>query len=214
MPYNPNMIGTPAKANNPNTFSNFEMALARYEAGGFDGLGIGIFNGISAIDIDNCVDANGQLSEMAQDIVRRMDSYTEYSPSGRGIRIVFLAPDFEYDKQYYIINREIGLEVYIAGSTSKYVTITGNVIRDVPVRDCSEELRPVLETYMRHPPSGSNARKTFDRSSMASIVEKAPAAQNGGAFDALWNGLTTPCSLAHGLTGLLNNLFSQSLPRH
>ena len=35
----------------------------------FDGLGIGIFNKISAIDIDNCIDASGNYSDLAKDIM-------------------------------------------------------------------------------------------------------------------------------------------------
>ena len=35
---------------------------------------------ICAIDIDSCVE-NGVLSDMAEDIIVRMDTYTEYSPS-------------------------------------------------------------------------------------------------------------------------------------
>ena len=76
------------------------------------GLGLGIFDGFCAVDIDHCVEG-GKLSEMAVDIINTMDSYTEYSPSGEGIRIIFRAA-FDYDKgRYYINKREIGLEIYV-----------------------------------------------------------------------------------------------------
>ena len=44
--------------------------------------------------------------------------------------ILFTVPDgFQYDKaRYYINNQKIGLEVYIAGCTNKFVTLTGNVL--------------------------------------------------------------------------------------
>lgn len=56
-----------------------------------------------AIDIDNCVE-NGVLSDMAEDIIARMDTYTEYSPSGAGVRILFKASLPAYDKDRYYIN--------------------------------------------------------------------------------------------------------------
>ena len=57
VPYRVN--GKKALPNNPNTFTTFGTALK--EVNKFDGLGIGIFNGISAIDIDTCIDEVGTL---------------------------------------------------------------------------------------------------------------------------------------------------------
>ena len=139
-----------AKSNDATTFSSFQIAYQAYLAGGYDGLGIGIFDDIGAIDIDNCVE-NGVLSDMAQDIIARMNSYTEYSPSGNGIRIIFkIDDDFRYDKDlYYISNQKLGLEIYISGSTHKFVTITGNRINDNPVANATVKLKEVLEMYMQ-----------------------------------------------------------------
>lgn len=53
----------------------------------FDGIGIALAGGLSAIDIDHCIE-DGKLSEMAEDIITLADSYTEVSPSGKGIRII------------------------------------------------------------------------------------------------------------------------------
>ena len=63
LPYNPHTGGL-AKSNNPNTFSNWNTvikALPKYVGINaqneiIGGLGLGIFNGYSAIDIDNCID--------------------------------------------------------------------------------------------------------------------------------------------------------------
>ena len=70
---------------------------------------------------------------MAKKIVGIMDSYTEYSPSGTGVHIIAKVNNFKFDAStYYINNRKLGLEVYVAGATKKYLTITGNVIRGKP----------------------------------------------------------------------------------
>lgn len=121
VPYQVN--GCKAKPNNPSTFTTFETVMKSTTK--FDGIGLGIFNGISAIDIDHCIDKDGNFSELAQNIVTLFDGcYVEKSPSGRGLRILFLATDFIYDKSmYYIHHPNLRLEVYVSGATHKYVTL-------------------------------------------------------------------------------------------
>ena len=66
IPYQAN--GQKARANKISTFTNFKNALKVIDK--FDGLGIGIFNKISAIDINNCIDENGNYSELAKDVIK------------------------------------------------------------------------------------------------------------------------------------------------
>ena len=128
VPYNP-QTGNRARPNEKQDFSGFETALNAFERGGFDGLGIGIFPPLAAVDIDHSA-ASGKLTDMAAEILGRIGRYTEYSPSGKGVHIVFTVPDgFNYDKEtFYINNRALGLEVYVAGCTYKFITITGDII--------------------------------------------------------------------------------------
>ena len=108
VPYQPN--GFRADSSNKVTFTDYAIAVRHRAA--YDGIGIGVFGDICAIDIDSCVE-NGVLSDMAEDIIARMDTYTEYSPSGTGMRILFKASLPAYDKDRYCINnRRIKLEVY------------------------------------------------------------------------------------------------------
>lgn len=147
IPYNPK-TGECAKSNDPSTFADFDRAVTAFQSGEYAGMGIGIFNGFSAIDIDHCID-DGQLSDMAKDIIERMDSYTEISPSGKGIRIIFTVDDFTYNKDlYYIHNKRAGLEIYVSGATNKFVTITGDVLCSKPVREATDSLTEVLKLYM------------------------------------------------------------------
>lgn len=124
IPYDPK-TGRKAKSTDPGTFSDFHTALSVLPK--YRGLGVGIFGELGALDIDHCINDSGALSPMAEDIVGMMDSYTERSPSGKGLRVLFYAPGFQYDKaRYYINSQKLGLECYIAGATNKYVTVTGD----------------------------------------------------------------------------------------
>lgn len=164
VPYNPR-TGTPAKSTDPGTFGRF-ADVQNYAEAGYDGIGVGIFGHIAAIDIDHCVeigsDGKPALTEMAHDIVGMMQgAYMEYSPSGRGVRILCLVPDgFVYDKGTFLINnQQRGLEIYVAGTTSKYVSVTGNTwTPGVDLSDRSDQLRAVVDKYMRrNTPQGNQA---------------------------------------------------------
>lgn len=140
VPYQTN--GIKASSTDRGSFTSFDDAVSHMN--GYSGIGLGVFDGFAAIDIDHCV-TDGALSKMAQDIIGIMDSYTEYSPSGTGVRIIFSVRNLAYDKdRYYINNRGIGLEVYVAGYTNRFVTVTGNAISSSGIEDRSEALMTVL----------------------------------------------------------------------
>ena len=189
VPYQRNGYG--ASTTERRHFCGFEEAVRLSKK--YDGIGIGVFDGYSAVDIDHCV-KNGKLSEMALDIINTMNSYTEYSPSGEGVRIIFKASPFDYDKEkYYINNRKIRLEVYVSGCTNKFVTLTGNVIRNVPVAERTAEIRRVLESYMLRPQRVNQqpeelCSQTGSLLSDNEVLEKAMVSKNSAKFGALWNG--------------------------
>lgn len=150
IPYNPKTGGR-AESNNPATFGSFDLADERYMTEDYDGVGIRLSHGYSAVDIDHCCE-NGVLSDLALSIIGKMKSYTEYSPSKTGIRIIFKTGDFEYDTdRYYLKNPNNGVEIYVCGVTNRFVTMTGNAVYDYPVRDVTEELPAILDAYMVRP---------------------------------------------------------------
>ena len=206
VPYNPR-TGGKAKSTNPATFTPLSVALEALERGRYDGIGVGVFGSLGAIDIDHCVSEAGELSPMAYDILETMQAYTEFSPSGKGLRILFTIPKgFQYDKaRYYINNQKAGLEVYIAGATQKYVTVTGNAITlGLDLEERGQQLRAVLEKYMVRPQDqrptpppapldwgaeigGSGAVELDD----LTLLQRAQRARNGAQFSALWAGDTS-----------------------
>lgn len=177
-----------AKSTDRDSFRDFGSVLKVVYR--YSGIGLGIFDGFCAVDIDHCV-ADGRLSELALDIINTMNSYTEYSPSGEGVRIIFRADGFKYDKEkFYINNHKIGLEIYVSGSTNKYVTLTGNVIRNVPIAERGDKLTDILDKYMKKPVS-KQERKPAEACSILSdseVLSKAKSAKNGKKFSELWSG--------------------------
>lgn len=199
VPYNPR-TGGKAQCTNPDTFAPLDVAMVSVQ--GYDGIGVGVFGSLGAIDIDHCVDDAGQLSELARDVADMIHGYTEYSPSGHGLRILFTVPDdFQYDKaRYYINNQKLGLEVYIAGATQKYVTVTGNAVNPGdPLEERGEQLRAVLEKYMVRPQAQGPSSGGLDWGAEIgggapvelddlALIERAKKARNGVIFAALWAG--------------------------
>lgn len=191
VPYNPKTGGR-AQSTNPATFAPLNTALAVLDR--YDGLGVGIFGDMGAIDIDHCIDDNGALSDMAFDVLNMVQGYTEYSPSGHGLRILFKAAGFQYDKaRHYINNQKLGLEVYIAGCTNKFVTVTGNAMN--PGYDLEErgtQLAAVLEKYMVRPQAKKPTQRLLSRGVVdlddLALIDKAKKGRNGAQFAALWSG--------------------------
>lgn len=153
-----------AKSNDASTFSTYPTLLnnihkyLKYDENGkqLGGFGLGIFRGFSAIDIDHCVDEDGNISEMAKEIINYMNSYTELSPSRTGIRIIFKT-DTRIDKDYYYINNHNnGLEIYISDNTNKFVTITGNKISGDIINEL--DIQYILDKYMKKSNTSENTK--------------------------------------------------------
>lgn len=143
IPYQVN--GIKASSANPAHFTDFESALAAYNIGAYDGLGLGIFAPIVANDTDDCV-VNGVIDERGQDIVNVLDTYTELSPSGRGVHCIFTADGYNYDTtRYYINNHKTKVEMYHHSATNKFITLTGNRIHGCDIEERGKILPVVLE---------------------------------------------------------------------
>jgi putative DNA primase/helicase len=101
------------------TWCTFEEALKAYKNGDFAGLGF-VFSSAdpyTGIDVDNCVDENGEIAGWALEILRYFDSYTELSATGSGLHIIVRGD---------VPNRRKGdVEVY---SSKRFFTVTGHVV--------------------------------------------------------------------------------------
>lgn len=191
VPYDPRTRQM-AKTNEPDTFTDFKTAMKAYAIGGWDGIGYRVSEGIGAIDIDHCIREDGSLNDVAASILGIFSTaYFERSPSGTGLRGFFkLSPDFAYDKTvYYINNRKHGLEVYLPGTTNRFVTVTGDMFRPGTVERDDDALRNLLDTFMKRSIRVSN--KTIEPASYLDdegVIAHASASASGDKFKALYEG--------------------------
>ncbi len=191
VPYDPRTRQM-AKTNEPSTFTDFNTAMKAYAIGGWDGIGYRVSEGIGAIDIDHCIREDGSLNDVAASILGIFSTaYFEKSPSGTGLRGFFkLSPDFAYDKTvYYINNRKHGLEVYLPGTTNRFVTVTGDMFRPGTVERDDDALRNLLDTFMKRSTRVSN--KTIEPASYLDdegVIAHASASASGDKFKALYAG--------------------------
>jgi len=101
------------------TWSAFEEALEAYEHGEYAGLGFVFCSGdpYTGIDLDDCVDEDGEIAPWALEIARHFDSYTEFSATGTGLHIIVRGD---------VPNRRKGdIEVY---SSKRFFAITGHIV--------------------------------------------------------------------------------------
>lgn len=149
---NPNFGLSTAK---PDQWFTFDAAVRAVERNPdkFDGVGFCITGqtDIVMVDLDDCV-VDGLPTDWAADVALRLDSYTELSPSGEGMRIVVLgSAPFDWT------NHDVGIEVY-AGHQNRFLTITGDHLLGSP----AEITRPKPEVLQDLATRHARERKTAE----------------------------------------------------
>lgn len=125
-----------AKSDDRRTWTTFDAAWSRYKLGGYDGPGF-VFSDedpYCGIDLDGCRDPKtGKVSPWARDIMLRMDSYCEVSPSQTGVKIFIRGrkPDFAGAKKELhdveqVCGKKPAVEIY---DTKRYFAVTGQRVR-------------------------------------------------------------------------------------
>jgi len=193
-PYNPN--GKKAESNNPQTWCHFLTVKAA--ANQFDGVGFVLTQerGIVGVDFDDCrcpafdgvtTWANSLdtvLPEIA-DHIRKLNGYTEISPSGKGIRVILKG-------NLPVNGRKKGdFEVYQHG---RFVTVTGHTLDGFPrtieprQMEVDDFYKAVFGTPEEPPKQEKKPRKDDSPFNWTDLREKAFRSVNGQEIERLWNG--------------------------
>lgn len=191
VPYNP-ITKKAVSVKNPSDFLSYEIVLPFRK--NYDGLGVRVDKNLVAIDIDNCV-VDGKLTTLGQDIVNHFpNSYIEYSPSGKGLRLFCLMNDsFQYDTTQYKMKGK-NVEVYVGGYTNRFVTVTENIYQEGDINVCTDALTWLLTTHLKREKRTSKTIQAQSYLSDASVIQKASSAKNADKFKSLWSGDISNCS--------------------
>lgn len=185
--------GNPLSWTDPKNFLSFEQAVNALKAnkpGNLAGIGL-VFTGkepFSGVDVDSCIDQAGKLTDRAREIVDRLDSYTEVSPSGTGLRIIGRGKLPEGDNG----GKHGDYEAY---SAARFLTMTGVVFDEKnAIREFSSDLAWFRKTYATKPeekPSPRGHQETRQSSGPLSdddILKIIGKAKNSAKIQDLMNG--------------------------
>jgi len=189
VPYQPN--GSYAKSTDKDTWTDFETARKAYESGQFDGVGF-VFSETDpfvGVDLDDCIQG-GALTSGALDVIERLGSYTEASPSGTGVHVIcrgFIPHDRNRSSD---VDGMKELEIYEEG---RYFTMTGRHLEGSPndIRQAGKELyglcKDVFGTAEKNQGDDSAPRGAATLED-EHLVQKAKSGKNGDKFRRLWSG--------------------------
>ncbi|PFW41338.1 DNA primase [Bacillus thuringiensis] len=185
------VTGEMAQANNRRTWSTFATAVKFYLEGDYDGIGF-VFSrqdNYIGIDIDKCV-VEGKTNAFATEIIDTLDSYTEFSPSEKGIHIIIKGSLPQSVLGTGRKNTKHGLEIYSYG---RFFTFTGNRENSNDVYDRTDELAEVFEQYFDDSDiQGRVNLAEFEKDeikiSNESLWEKMFRSKNGDEIRSLYNG--------------------------
>lgn len=196
VPVNPH-TGRNASVTDPLTWADFGTAIDRWcDDNDILGIGFVLGGGFAGIDLDNHPNketgeypmSDSEFSIWADEVIRSVDSYAEWSPSGKGVHIFFRGTLPQGRRRN---DRIHDIEMYDGG---RFFTVTGNCIYGDELEERSDEAAEIWKKYTddseskavygdaNYIPSGAT---TLDDSKVIDVASKA---KNGTDFQALYSG--------------------------
>ena len=189
VPINPHTLRR-ASSTDPATWGGFNEAMDAFQRHStLAGVGFTFSKDdpFCGVDVDNGIDpATGTLKPWAQSIVDDLNSYTEISPSGHGVKVFVRAK--KQDDGCRRPYKDGQIEIYDSG---RFFTVTGRRYPNTPLR-----------VYERHKEIAALCRKVFGKDEKrprvpahqlkqahgvdAQVLER--ARRGSKKFDALWRG--------------------------
>jgi hypothetical protein len=118
-----------AKSDDPSTWAPFNVALAAYNAGKSDGVGLCLLQSeLGVFDLDDCRDPhNGALEPAAERLIKRANTYVEVTPSGTGLRIIGISHGTKIHRKQSVPNAN-GMSIESYRRAERYITVTGDAL--------------------------------------------------------------------------------------
>lgn len=180
--------GYKANVKKPETWCDYETCKKAFEETNYyDGIGFVLSDNdpYAFIDLDDPLDKYTDKDKIAEEyrkqteIFNSFKTYSEKSPSGKGLHIILKGSIPEGKRRGTI-------EIY---SKDRYMTMTGNVYESYPIADCNEALNKIYKDMA----ANKNTAMSYlglDEPEFTDdqILEKAYRAQNGEKFVDLYEG--------------------------
>lgn len=177
-----------AESDNPETWSDFDTACEYVKENGGVCLAYALEwdSDIACIDLDGCMQENGDFSEISQQAFNAANgSYTEKSVSGKGLHIFGKTKGADLRS----FSKDKTLEYYQGGH---FIAMTGDYYGSSELKSFdTPEMQSVLtsklekRTEWKHTGEGIEGLSSMDDREM---LEKAFAAKNGDTVKRLYNG--------------------------
>ena len=136
--------GELASSTGPASWSTFEDARGAVSRLSCNGVGF-VFSEAdpyAGVDLDDGMGADGTLAPAAQEIVETLDTYTEISPSGRGLHCILLGKVPPGARKQAMIDGQ-KIEVYSEG---RFFCMTGaSITNGTPVADAQAQLETLCQ---------------------------------------------------------------------
>lgn len=179
VPYNPN-TGRLASVKDPSTWGSYAEVMQAMTTGWYAGIGFVLTENdpYAFVDLDDTKGDQVAFDRQLK-IYNEFQSYAETSPSGSGLHIICKGSIPAGRRRSFI-------EIY---SSDRYMTMTGNVYRDMPINDCHE----ILNLLWSQMGQGSVATTVYAglaeaKESDEQVINRAITAANGGKFSDLYAG--------------------------
>lgn len=136
--------GYGASSANPEDFSTYQEVIDGFRSsnGRYAGIGFQFLNsGYTGIDIDDCFQDEWGFSDPAKLWIKKFNSYTELSQSGKGIHIIVKG------SKKGITNCRIGkYEIY---DTNRFFAITGDIVEEFHTTNNIENRQSEINSFIK-----------------------------------------------------------------
>lgn len=199
------ITGDLAKSNDKETWTTFVVAIRGCVKYNLEGIGFMLGDGFFGVDLDNHPDKKtgktmpeDEFNALSKEFIDGLDSYSEYSRSGKGIHIICCGSLPEGRR------RKGNVEMY---DFNRFFAMTGNVINQKAPQQRDNEIIPLWKKYVDD--SADLARMKAEQEkknqewlsthpgvvnpignsvlSDTELLEKARSAKNGQNFSALYD---------------------------